>query len=489
MEYRYSSLEASPSQEMVDVRLSDTTRMSERQKGQSLFSSFAHFVWMKEPGLLNLLIGFKRNNNRYYTMKQQSHSTSPSQSTELQKNYVFLSDKAVKNLPHYQYKGEDKSLLYFYVLSPLSMFCVNRLTPSWLAPNTITLVGLVFMASSYFVMWYFSPTLEPVVDAPRWIFLFNGASMLFYQTLDNMDGKQSRKTGTSSPLGLLFDHGCDAINPLFGSVNWIIAMALHPAQDALLCFIILFGPYALFYVGTWEEYYTGELIMPIFNGPSEGLLGGAMLSFTSFVYGPNYWLQESWWTNWFIPGASRILPESTMASFPTLRNADILLIVSSVGIVQETLLKMLHVSRKYGAPTLYNLFPFFSLMACTVVVGMKDPNVWLDVPRTSLHLCALVFAEMTIELMLCHMSQDDFKPFRWPLLPLVLLSLLVGSGMVSSGYFSQAYLLVYTCALGAYFCRKVTLVVQEICDLLQIWCFDIITPRVPKSSGERAKGS
>ena len=28
-----------------------------------------------------------------------------------------------------------------------------------------------------------------------------------YQTLDNMDGKQARRTGTSSPLGLLMDHG------------------------------------------------------------------------------------------------------------------------------------------------------------------------------------------------------------------------------------------------------------------------------------------
>jgi len=27
-----------------------------------------------------------------------------------------------------------------------------------------------------------------------------------------MDGKQARKTGNSSALGMLFDHGCDAIS-------------------------------------------------------------------------------------------------------------------------------------------------------------------------------------------------------------------------------------------------------------------------------------
>ena len=30
--------------------------------------------------------------------------------------------------------------------------------------------------------------------------------------MDNMDGKQARKTKTSSPLGMIFDHGLDAVN-------------------------------------------------------------------------------------------------------------------------------------------------------------------------------------------------------------------------------------------------------------------------------------
>lgn len=28
-----------------------------------------------------------------------------------------------------------------------------------------------------------------------------------YSTFDNIDGKQARRTGSSSPLGQLFDHG------------------------------------------------------------------------------------------------------------------------------------------------------------------------------------------------------------------------------------------------------------------------------------------
>lgn len=32
------------------------------------------------------------------------------------------------------------------------------------------------------------------------------------QTLDAIDGKQARRTNTSSPLGQLFDHGCDSFS-------------------------------------------------------------------------------------------------------------------------------------------------------------------------------------------------------------------------------------------------------------------------------------
>ena len=38
-----------------------------------------------------------------------------------------------------------------------------------------------------------------------------GLSLLLYRILDVAEGKQARKTGKLSPLGLLVDHGCDAL--------------------------------------------------------------------------------------------------------------------------------------------------------------------------------------------------------------------------------------------------------------------------------------
>eukprot|EP00438_Fugacium_kawagutii_P000898 Skav225784 [mRNA] locus=scaffold2147:24333:29292:+ [translate_table: standard] len=46
---------------------------------------------------------------------------------------------------------------------------------------------------------------------PRWLMLLTTFSLFIYQTLDALDGKQARRTGTSSPLGQLFDHGCDCL--------------------------------------------------------------------------------------------------------------------------------------------------------------------------------------------------------------------------------------------------------------------------------------
>jgi len=54
-------------------------------------------------------------------------------------------------------------------------------------------------------MFFYDQTLAE--DVPRWTYLGFGIGIFVYQTLDAIDGKQARRTGSSSPLGQLFDHG------------------------------------------------------------------------------------------------------------------------------------------------------------------------------------------------------------------------------------------------------------------------------------------
>lgn len=147
----------------------------------------------------------------------------------------YITDSGAAALRAYKYSGVDKSLTYKYVLSPFAQWCVDKFTPVTVAPNAITFGGLLAMVAACLVMFYYAPTLGEAVNpengeethaVPRWVFFLNGFAMIFYQTLDNMDGKQARRTGSSSPLGMLFDHGCDAINSPMGSMNWAIAISV-----------------------------------------------------------------------------------------------------------------------------------------------------------------------------------------------------------------------------------------------------------------------
>ena len=52
-------------------------------------------------------------------------------------------------------------------------------------------------------------------DAPRWVFFLGGFAVFAYLHLDCVDGKQARRTKSSSPLGQLFDHGTSNLHCSF----------------------------------------------------------------------------------------------------------------------------------------------------------------------------------------------------------------------------------------------------------------------------------
>lgn len=54
--------------------------------------------------------------------------------------------------------------------------------------------------------------ISPFAQAPSWAFIMSAVGLFIYQSLDAIDGKQARRTNSSSPLGELFDHGCDAVS-------------------------------------------------------------------------------------------------------------------------------------------------------------------------------------------------------------------------------------------------------------------------------------
>jgi ethanolaminephosphotransferase len=86
----------------------------------------------------------------------------------------------------------------------------------WLAPNLITLLGLMAILFNIVTIQVLVPDL--VGPGPTWMYWSFVIGLWIYSTLDNVDGKQARRTGytlpllelisgSSSPLGELFDHG------------------------------------------------------------------------------------------------------------------------------------------------------------------------------------------------------------------------------------------------------------------------------------------
>ena len=81
--------------------------------------------------------------------------------------------------------------------------------------------------------------------------------LFLYQTLDAIDGKQARRTGTNNQLGELFDHGCDAISTFCVALSGVSAAALIEYPYMMLWFVMAIE--VLNYVYHWQTYVSGVL--------------------------------------------------------------------------------------------------------------------------------------------------------------------------------------------------------------------------------------
>jgi hypothetical protein len=98
-----------------------------------------------------------------------------------------MTPQELSKLVVYKYCGSDSSWTYKYLLSPWAEFWVGYM-PTTVAPNLITLSGLIFSLITFFSTVIYNPTFGP--DGPRWIAAMTAVNLFIYQTLDNMDGKQ-----------------------------------------------------------------------------------------------------------------------------------------------------------------------------------------------------------------------------------------------------------------------------------------------------------
>ena len=168
----------------------------------------------------------------------------------------YISPRGLEAIAAHKYKAGEYSILDGYM--NVWWTAVAERLPMWLAPNLITLIGTVAIMSTVLVQENAKQECAATgsVALPPWVHAYIIAAQFFYQTMDAIDGKQARRTGSSSPLGQLFDHGCDAL------------VAAIQARNLALCFGLgshwlgtwaLVGTTVVFFAGQWEEYFTRVL--------------------------------------------------------------------------------------------------------------------------------------------------------------------------------------------------------------------------------------
>lgn len=197
----------------------------------------------------------------------------------------ILTKQQLEALERYEYVGGDASLLYKYVFSPLADLSVEWFVPRWVAPNVLTLTGFLMNIIGTVANLWINPTLAP--NAPRWVHLLTAITLLTYQNLDNMDGKQARKTGSSSPLGLVLDHGCDSMN--IALINMAMVSCFATGWTSTFMIVLMFQ-FTSFYIQTWEQHYTGAMVLPIVNGVTDGGVVLIMCNLISAWYGSQIWI-------------------------------------------------------------------------------------------------------------------------------------------------------------------------------------------------------
>jgi len=305
------------------------------------------------------------------------------------KNYI--TPEGEERIKSYQYKCQTDSLVYRYIMGPLANFNV-KFMPMSLAPNTITLIAFVFNIIPHLMMIYYSGE-SLSVDVPRWLCLFTGICQFLYMHFDNMDGKQARRTGSSSSLGMLYDHGLDSVSGWMMALN--LGCATRIGNDLFSYCTLMWVPVLGFYFTMWEEYHLDFIKFGKINPVDEGLSAMNLIIIFSGIVGPSWWLKE--------------------AFFGLQRNQFLavgIVLACTFGIIKN----ITNVVRKYKGKSYESLDRIkvsLFLLGCMFVFAFFSPSNISERRTRSLITCfGLGFCKVIGHMQLAHCAGDYFYQWR-----------------------------------------------------------------------------
>eukprot|EP00887_Chlorella_sp_A99_P008007 scaffold12.g8007.t1 len=435
-----------------------------------------------------------------------------------------LSKRALEGLRDYQYKPGGYTVLD-ELHQPFWNWCVQHVLPPWLAPNLITLIGTFALLVAYVVAAVHLPEFEG--EAPRWLYALSGAAALFYLHMDCLDGKQARlggagaaclsgrqrrwascvggepasgggdvrganggarRTKNSSPLGQLFDHGCDALALHLILTNIICSFNLpsgwRPAWGSLCCML----PWVLAH---WEEYHTGTMVYGNgYIGVTEANYAVVFLHFVAAAIGARNWRRRPLWWLAQQSAARAALPGWALRLLEGLQLNEAFILTICYFALKMSGEQMFRVFRLAGTKQLEHttlprrerghkqlgkaaalqhlgqLMVMFALGALVLLLPADAPGQ----ARVVMGTFGVVYALQATRLIMCHMSKEPFEVAVWPLAAIAF--------QVANHHLVQLLdplLLAYAvnAVVVAGYLAYVVSMVNEICAFLQIPCLTV----------------
>ena len=262
-----------------------------------------------------------------------------------------------------------------------------------------------------------------------------------YLALDNLDGKQARKTGTSSAYGMLLDHGCDVFTNIIVCFNMSHLLMLGDSDffSPLYFMALLPG----FYTLTYQEYVFGELTLGYCNGADEGNVLVSLFSFFGFLFGSDIYSRE-------IMGFTL----GRLIAFMTF-------ILSMLTTVVASLLKIL---RKAGYKAfiraLYDWAPLYQLIICPFMTLVISKYFYIEYFTVIMITLCAMFAVQTLNLQISILIKEKVN---------LSLMVLIANGAIIFSYFcsnEKLYILIYAFVCIGLFTEIALIVVVRSIEIL-----------------------
>lgn len=302
----------------------------------------------------------------------------------------MISEKQLKRLKEHCYSSSGTTILDPY-MQIWWEWVVHKL-PNWLAPNCMTLAGLLIVITTTIIFIRYSPDAKQ--DMPPWLLLLGALSIFIYQTLDACDGKQARRTQSQSQLGELFDHGCDSLSTIF--IALIVAITCKLGSSPTLLFFQCCFAICLFYTAHWQTYVSGHLRFGKFDVTEIQFSIMFMLIATAILGGqiwhiiiPIFNLQLS-----VVP-----IIGSVIGGLVALYDSFAIILTGGTG---------KNGSSVAGTSVLSPSIPLLLFVIPAIMIWKKSPSELYE-NNSCLYLLfiGLIATKITIRLIVCHMSRSE----------------------------------------------------------------------------------